>query len=124
MDKNERKAQTAVGLEKEFRVTITVPVSGVVRYTQHVKAVSERDAHQRVVEMWKMKTDSQKHHDIFPASPSRYNWHGATEIHDKKIVAGEGGIETFPREIEDTSAKKAFDASPGEVLGEMASGRG
>lgn len=59
MDKQEREAQRAVGLEKEFRVRFLTPVKTTVTQWVDVRAVNEEDAKEIVADMINAKTDKQ-----------------------------------------------------------------
>ena len=64
MDEKERNAQKAVGLEKQFDVSIVLPIKATINYRQEVKAVSEEDAKKLVIQMLKMKTNRQLSREV------------------------------------------------------------
>lgn len=64
----ERGIQKALGNEKEFRVTVEVPISGIVYITQDVCAVTKEDAEEQTLKMLDIKTDNQLKRDFLPKS--------------------------------------------------------
>ena len=68
IETKERGIQDALGLGKEFNVTIEFDGTCVAHITKQVKAVSDEDAKEQVLKILDIVTDAQLHGDIVGAN--------------------------------------------------------